>query len=124
MKGRRSPTAALRHHAQTLDAMDQENSWRQAKPVDLVAFNGGAEAHFITWTTQRIRHSRTKSIDVNWLISNAAYELDVSVLTIKRYLQKHTADRAPFKSNGKSLWLRKGSQTAPRKALQRPDIGK
>jgi hypothetical protein len=55
-----------------------------------------------------------------WIFSNAAYELDVSVATVKRYVMKFTADRAPFASDGKTVSLRalkthpRPPETAPR----------
>jgi len=94
--------AAIRNHLAKLDAKQSEH-WRGSKATDIVSFNAGAELHFINWLNQKISRSRTKSVSVGWAISNAAYELDVSVATIKRYLMKHTADMAPFKSDGKNI---------------------
>ncbi len=104
----------LRHHRRahrnyikhTQPATAEPEHWRSAKAVDLVAFNAGAEARFITWLADRITRSEDHALAAGWVISNAAYELDVSPATIKRYLMKFTADAAPFASNGKFITLR------------------
>jgi hypothetical protein len=98
--------AAMRNHAAKLDEEDDQEHWRGSKATDIVSFNAGAELHFVEWLTKKIRRSKTRSVGVGWAISNAAYELDVSVATIKRYLIKHTADAAPFKSDSKNIRLR------------------
>jgi hypothetical protein len=36
-------------------------------------------------------------VSVGWCLGNAAFELNVSTETIKRYLAKHTADAAEFR---------------------------
>lgn len=88
------------------DAERETEAWRKEKANDPVSFNAGAEEHFIAWLKKKILRSQTKSIAYAWAVSNAAYELDVSVITIKRYIQKHTADRADFQTNGKHIVLR------------------
>lgn len=98
---------AVRNHVARLDQADREEHWRGSKATDIVSFNAGAEIHFVDWLSKKIRRSKTKTVGAGWAIANAAFELDVSVATIKRYLMKHTADAAEFKSDGKNISLRR-----------------
>ncbi len=80
--------------------------WRQNKSTDVVTFNQGAEQRFFEWLSDKITASPTGSVTVAWVIANAAWELDVSIPTVKRYIMKWTADLAPFKSDGKEITVR------------------
>ena len=81
-------------------------SWQSQKLLDICSFNAGAESTFVIWLTERLGSEEFGAVTVGWLLSNAAFELDVSIETIKRYLAKHTADRAEFHSDGKIVTLR------------------
>lgn len=78
-------------HASQIDS-----SWKLQKQFDPVSFNLGAEKQFTAWLRSELKRSKKKALPMAWILSNAAYALDVSIPTIKRYLQKHTADAAPF----------------------------
>jgi hypothetical protein len=77
--------------------------------VDIVSFNAGAEAHFVLWLTAKIKASDGQAVGIGWVYSNAAFELDISIETVKRYLLKHTADLAEFHSDGRAITLRTSS---------------
>lgn len=66
------------------------------KHLDIVAFNMNAERIFVDWLTDRLTREEFGAVSISWVISNAAYGLDVSPETVKRYLLKHCADDAPF----------------------------
>ena len=99
--------AAVRNHVQRLDKQDKETEWRSQKQIDIVSFNAGSEPHFVDWLRRQIKASKTGTVEVSWILGNAAFEVDVSIPTIKRYLRKYTADAAPFKSTGKEIGLRR-----------------
>jgi hypothetical protein len=96
VKRRRPAAAAERFRQQHL------------KALDLVEFNQRAEGWFVVWLAEKIRGTRYEGVELGWVVKNAAYELDVSVETVKRYLAKHTADRAEFFCDGKLVRLRDG----------------
>jgi len=77
------------------------------KAEDLVAFNTKAEEFFVYWLAEAIRGTKGEGIPPSKVIQNAAFELDISLDTARRYLVKHTADRAEFHSDGKRVTLRK-----------------
>jgi len=60
------------------------------KTLDLIAFNRTAESRFLAILGQRIGWQATD------VIADAAYLLDISISTAKRYLAKYTAPSAPF----------------------------
>jgi len=61
--------------------------------VDVIAFNGEAEAAFVALVRRLVIPNGRRWSEV---IQEAAYELDISTETAKRYLVKHTASRAEF----------------------------
>lgn len=81
--------------------------WRSFKSTDAVAFNLGAEQQFIRWLTKEIRGEPLRSVAVGWVIGNAAFHLDISPATVKRYIQKYTADLAPFYILAGNIYSRK-----------------
>lgn len=82
-------------------------SWRGLKSLDICSFNQGAELYFVGWLTEKIETADYNAVSLGWVISNAAFELDISTETAKRYIIKHTADKAEFYSDGKVITLRK-----------------
>jgi len=104
-RAERSHLRSIRGHAAKQRQADQDN-WRASKGFDLVAFNAGAEKRFIAWLTAKLIKAKDNALPLIWVFSNAAYDLDVSVATVKRYMMKFTADRAPFASDGKTIQLR------------------
>lgn len=77
---------------------------RSLKSQDIVAFNQSAEAYFIFWLSKYLK--KKKSVTVTWVLQNASFELDLSPETIKRYLLKHTAEKADFKQESGVVTLK------------------
>jgi hypothetical protein len=80
--------------------MNREDKFDQAelsgiKTIDLIEFNRKAEDRFIELATRMIKEKGTVPLDK--LYAEIAYELDISIVTVKRYVQKHTASRAEFR---------------------------
>lgn len=71
------------------------NSDLPDKALDLVEFNRAAEPRFIELTDKLIAEAGG-SVPAAVIIQEAAYALNVSVETTKRYLTKYTARPAPF----------------------------
>jgi hypothetical protein len=103
-----SPLQRPKHRKKT--PQEQSSSswerWRSLKSLDIVSFNLGAEEYFVRWLCAKLDGEEFGAVTVGWVLSNAAFELNVSTETVKRYLMKHTADRAEFKSDGKVVVLR------------------
>lgn len=66
------------------------------KELDIVAFNTKAEEFFVFWLSEAVAATHGEGRAIGWVLANAAFELDVSTETAKRYLAKHTAERAEF----------------------------
>ena len=75
------------------------------KQSDILAFNCDAEHKFILLITKMLREDG--SLSYREAIIEAAFELDVSPATSKRYLDKHSARRAEFSIEDGSVTLRK-----------------
>jgi hypothetical protein len=63
--------------------------------LDLVEFNGRCEKEFVQLVADFIREEGEQTPKA--IYSEAAFELNISIETAKRYLLKHTARRAEFK---------------------------
>jgi hypothetical protein len=72
---------------------------RNLKNLDLVAFNGQAEYAFVTILPELIT-SAGGGLPAIEVYREMSYRLDVSPITIKRYLLKHTASIAEFRLVG------------------------
>lgn len=75
------------------------------KSVDLVAFNQSAETAFVRIVTAFLSDEGQPQ-PVKMVLAEAAFELDISTETAKRYLLKHSARRAEFRVDGMGVWLR------------------
>ncbi len=64
------------------------------KQFDLISFNSEAERQFCLLVVKLLEGG--EQVTPNCVIQEAAYELNISVVTAKRYLIKHTARRAMF----------------------------
>jgi hypothetical protein len=91
--------AALRAHAQA--ASGKTKSPRRIdlpsqglKQSDILTFNNDAERAFVRLISEILREDGPLSY--REAIREAAYELNVSTETAKRYLEKHSARRAEF----------------------------
>ena len=74
------------------------------KQTDIISFNQDAEAAFIGLISGILREEG--QLSYRDAIQEAAFELNVSTETAKRYLVKHSARRAEFCLTGKSITLR------------------
>ena len=74
------------------------------KQTDIVAFNQDAEVAFVALISGILREDG--QLSYREAIQEAAFELNVSTETAKRYLVKHSARRAEFCLTGKSITLR------------------
>lgn len=84
------PKPAVKHESR------QDADWRALKQLDITNFNFHSERFFVEWLTKRLQAEDFECLAVSWVLGNAAYELDISTETVKRYVAKHTADRAEF----------------------------
>lgn len=75
-------------------APERVRSLNTLKAIDLLEFNQTAEQEFVKIITDLC--SSVGSPSVRECLAEAAFELNVSIETAKRYLLKHTARRAEF----------------------------
>ncbi len=80
----------------------------QLKDLDILTFNRQAERAFCELVTRWIEASEGQALDVSWVIREAAFELDISPETAKRYLLKHSAQNASFVVADRCVRLRAG----------------
>lgn len=86
-KGRRIAPGARRPRS-------ERSELDELKATDLTAFNSSAEASFHSLICKLI--AMDGPLSVRDVLSEAAFELNISIETAKRYLFKHTARRAHF----------------------------
>jgi predicted transcriptional regulator YheO len=75
------------------------------KQSDILTFNTNAEKAFVRLISEILREDG--QLPYRAAIREAAYELNVSTETAKRYLEKHCARRAEFSIEDGSVTLRK-----------------
>ena len=89
-----------------LKAMGGASGFKNQKHVDLMSFNAGAESQFIELVRVLIEKSPGGVVvPISKVYQEAAYRLNVSTQTAKRYLIKYSADLAPFRVFGKDVML-------------------
>lgn len=76
------------------------------KALDLNEFNSRAEQEFVKLVSEFVRECEGNPPRVREVLAEAAFELDISVETAKRYLLKHSARRAEFEVVGGVVTLR------------------
>jgi len=74
------------------------------KALDLTEFNTRAEAEFVKLVADFIREEGEQRVRA--VLAEAAFELNISIETAKRYLLKHSARRAEFVINDGKVGLR------------------
>jgi hypothetical protein len=74
------------------------------KESDILAFNHDAEAAFVSLITGILQEDG--KLSYREAVREAAFELNVSIETAKRYLEKHSARRAEFYIEDGSVTLR------------------
>jgi hypothetical protein len=83
-----------------------DDAYQAMKTVDVTAFNFQAEKHFVWWLERAIKAADFECVGLAWVYQNGAYDLKLSTETVKRYVVKHTADRAEFVSRDGLLFMR------------------
>ncbi len=86
--------AALRHHARSLKPRIAKPD-QSLKHSDIIFFNQGAEKSFVKLLTDILKEEHR--LPYREALREAAYELNVSIETSQRYLEKHIARHAEFK---------------------------
>ena len=81
------------------------SGFKNQKHVDLMSFNAGAEVQFVEIVRRLIEKGGRNTVPISKVYQEAAYELNVSPQTAKRYLIKHSADRAELRVFGKDVLL-------------------
>lgn len=81
--------------------MDDET--KKLKTTDIVAFNKCAEAEFVSLLSKLCARG---GVAYSTALTECAFELDVSIETVKRYIAKHTASRAEFALQDGFIFLR------------------
>lgn len=80
--------------------------FRNQKHVDVMSFNAGAEAAFVELVRGLIEEAPGKTqVPLSEVMREASYELNVSTMTVKRYLTKMSARRAPLRVFGDAVML-------------------
>lgn len=86
--------------------MDEDT--KNLKMTDVVAFNRACETEFVALVSKLAARG---GVAYSTVISECAFELDVSIETIKRYVIKHTASRAEFTIADGFIFLRQPTKT-------------
>lgn len=76
------------------------------KSLDLTEFNSRAEQEFVALVSEFVHEREANPPRVREVLAEAAYELNISIETAKRYLLKHTARRAEFTVSDGKVGLR------------------
>lgn len=102
----RKQQADTNERLKTKAAKAGKSNFKNQKHVDLMSFNASAEDQFVEIVRKLIEDSPGKtSIAIGTVYQEAAYELNVSPQTAKRYLIKHSARRAALRVFGKDVML-------------------
>lgn len=83
-----------------------DEAYKVMKTIDVTAFNFHSEKHFTWWLERAILAAEFECVGLAWCYQNGSYDLQLSPETIKRYVVKYTAERAPFCSRDGLLFLR------------------
>ena len=83
----------------------EDDGFKNEKHMDMLAFNEGAEAAFVRLVAGMIEKNGGKPVDVGRVIQKAAFKLNVSTMTAKRYLVKHSDDEAELRVWGKYVMM-------------------
>jgi hypothetical protein len=97
--------AALRTDAQRRAKPKVEKPGQGLKQSDILAFNHDAENAFVRLLKDLLQEDG--KLSYREAVREAAFELNVSIETAKRYLEKHSARRAEFCIEDGSVTLRR-----------------
>ena len=81
------------------------NSYKNQKHMDILSFNAGAEDAFVLLVAKMIERNGGNPVEVGRVLQKAAFKLDVSTMTAKRYLLKHSDDEAELRVFGKVVMM-------------------
>jgi hypothetical protein len=70
---------------------------RHLKSTDPSAFNDWAEEKFVDLVRELIGENPSGQVRKGQIMQECAYEIKISLETVKRYIVKHTARRAEFR---------------------------
>jgi|GEM_PF-4178295 len=84
---------------------NEGNDFKNQKHVDIMSFNAGAEASFVELVRKILEEDGRTTVSISEVVREAAYELNVSTMTVKRYLTKFSARRAPLRVFGDAVML-------------------
>jgi len=73
------------------------NEMSRPSKLDRRAFNAWAEAKFQVLVRRMIKESGHEEVYLSRVKPNCAYEIDVSVTTVGRYIRKYCARNGPFR---------------------------
>ncbi len=91
-------------------APDRVRELNTLKALDLTEFNTRAEAEFVKLVSEFVAECGSNPPRVREVLAEAAFELNISIETAKRYLLKHSARRAEFEVVGGIVLLREGAK--------------
>jgi len=98
-KGKAGPSTATRPPTK------RGRNYQDEKHTDILSFNAGAEEAFLRGVKKMIRNNEGKPVEVGRVIQKAAFKLQISTMTAKRYLTKHSDDEAELCIRGKLISL-------------------
>ena len=90
-----------------IDLRGADYDFSALKTTDITAFNRRAEGAFVEMVTAWLRQSGDGGLSEGFIVQNAAFLLDVSPATVKRYLFKHSAVVAEFEVSEGVVRLRR-----------------
>ena len=85
------PPVGAAYNASSPSPRPADESWAALKVLNPIGFNIGAEGAFLALAAALIAEG---AVTVPELLQEAAFELDISIATARRYLMKHTARHA------------------------------
>ena len=91
---------------QPVPAPERVRELNTLKAIDLTEFNSRAEQAFVEMVAAFVQECGSQPPRVREVLAEAAFELNISIETAKRYLLKHSARRAEFAVTGGIVTLR------------------
>ena len=82
-----------------------KRDFKNQKHVDLLSFNAGAEDMFVQLVRRLIERNNGKPVTIGRVLQKTSFKLNISPMTAKRYLQKHTDDEAELRVFGEMVML-------------------
>jgi hypothetical protein len=86
----------------------------------VLGFGAVRESRFVIWLSGELEAEDFGALEVGRVITSASEELGIDPETARRYLIKHTAAAAEFKSDGALVTLSDGSDRTSQKKASAP----